>query len=74
MWEDQYFCRKSSMSHRGDEMVYVIRGAVTFHLNDQVYELAEGDLMHYRSEAQHWWYNPGKFESAMIVVNTPPNW
>lgn len=66
--------RKTPMSHIGEEMVYVTRGKVTFHLNDQIYQLNEGDLMHYRSEAQHWWINPGKFESVMIIVNTPPNW
>lgn len=66
--------RKVPMAHVGDELVYVIRGEVLFRLNDQEYHLEEGDLMHYRSEALHSWVNPGKWESVLIIVNTPPNW
>lgn len=66
--------RKVPMAHVGDELAYVIRGEVLFYLNDQEYHLEEGDLMHYRSEALHSWVNPGKRESVLIIVNTPPNW
>ncbi|MGD2124498.1 MAG: cupin domain-containing protein [Desulfobacteraceae bacterium] len=62
------------MSHVGEEVVYVIRGELIFYLNDQEYHLREGDLMHYRSEALHSWYNPGKFENVIIIVNSRPNW
>jgi transcriptional regulator with XRE-family HTH domain len=66
--------RKVPMAHVGEEMVYVIRGEVLFTLNDQEYHLNEGDLMHYRSETLHSWVNPGKWESVIIIVNTPPSW
>lgn len=66
--------RKATLSHVGDELAYVIRGEVLFHLNDQEYHLSEGDLIHYRSEAQHGWVNPGKWESVLLVVNTPPSY
>jgi transcriptional regulator with XRE-family HTH domain len=66
--------RKAPMSHIGEELVYVIRGELTYYLNDQEYHLREGDLMYYRSESLHSWYNPGKWENVIFVVNTPPNW
>jgi len=66
--------RKLPMSHVCDEMLYVLRGEVLFKLNDQEYHLKEGDLIHYRGEALHSWFNPGKWESAILIVNTPPNW
>jgi len=66
--------RKVPMAHIGEEVAYVLRGEVLFTLNDQEYHLCEGDLMHYRSETLHSWINPGKWESAVLIVNTPPNW
>lgn len=66
--------RKVPFGHVGEELLYVIRGQVLFSLNDEEYHLNEGDLIHYRSEALHSWVNPGKWESVVLVVNTPPSW
>ncbi|MFO7783043.1 MAG: cupin domain-containing protein [Thermodesulfobacteriota bacterium] len=66
--------RKVPMAHVGDELVHVIRGEVLFYLNDQECRLEEGGLMHCRSEALHSRVNPGRWESVLIIVNTPPNW
>jgi len=66
--------RKVASSHIGEELVYVIRGEVIYYLNDQEYHLQEGDLMYYRSETLHRWYNPGKWENVIFIVNSPPNW
>jgi len=66
--------RKVPFGHVGEEVLYVIRGEVLLRLNEQEYHLYEGDLIHFRSEALHSWINPGKWESAVLVVNTPPNW
>jgi len=66
--------RKVPFGHVGEELLYVIRGEVLFHLNDEEHHLYEGDLIHYRSEALHSWTNPGRWESVVMVVNTPPSW
>ncbi len=66
--------RKVPFGHLGEELLYVIRGQVLFRLNDEEHLLNEGDLIHYRSEALHSWINPGKEESLVLVVNTPPSW
>lgn len=66
--------RKVPFGHVGEELLYVIRGEVLFSLNDEKHLMQEGDLIHYRSEALHSWINPGKQESVVLVVNTPPSW
>lgn len=66
--------RSTPYVHNGEEMVYVIKGEVTYLLHDQDYHLRAGDSMHFRSEVPHSWKNSGKTESTMIVFNTPPSW
>jgi len=64
--------RKTPLSHKGEELVFVIRGELIYYLNDQEYQLRDGDVMYYRSEALHSWFNPGQWENVILVVNTPP--
>jgi len=66
--------RQVPLGHVGEELLYVVRGEIRFHLNDEEYHLYEGDLIHFRSEALHRWVNPGSTDSVVLVVNTPPSW
>jgi transcriptional regulator with XRE-family HTH domain len=47
------------MVHPGEELVLVLEGEMTFVIDDEVYELAEGDSIHFRTTCRHAWSNPG---------------
>jgi transcriptional regulator with XRE-family HTH domain len=46
------------MNHPGEELVIVQEGSITFTVDGQSYELAEGDSIHFRTKLPHSWYNP----------------
>ncbi len=59
-------------SHQGEEFTFVLRGSVRITLGvDQVYDLAEGDIIHYLSDLPHRWQNISDEEAEILVVNTP---
>jgi transcriptional regulator with XRE-family HTH domain len=46
------------MNHPGEELVIVQEGTMTFTVDGQSYELAEGDSIHFRTKLPHSWCNP----------------
>ena len=46
------------MSHPGEELVIVHEGAMVFTVDDEEYELAAGDSIHFRTLLRHSWRNP----------------
>jgi transcriptional regulator with XRE-family HTH domain len=46
------------MNHPGEELVIVHEGAMEFTVDGQVYELDEGDSIHFRTKLPHSWRNP----------------
>jgi transcriptional regulator with XRE-family HTH domain len=46
------------MNHPGEELVIVQEGSITFTVDGQSYELAEGDSIHFRTKLPHSWCNP----------------
>jgi quercetin dioxygenase-like cupin family protein len=46
------------MNHPGEELVIVHEGSMTFTVDGQSYELAEGDSIHFRTRLPHSWCNP----------------
>lgn len=47
------------MSHPGEELVLLLDGQMTFVIDDEVYDLWEGDSIHFRTTCRHSWSNPG---------------
>jgi transcriptional regulator with XRE-family HTH domain len=45
------------MNHPGEELVIVQEGTMTFTVDGQSYELAEGDSIHFRTKLPHSWCN-----------------
>ncbi len=59
-------------SHEGEEFTFVIKGSVRMVLNnEEIYDLAEGDIIYYLSEIPHRWQNESDGEAEILVVNTP---
>lgn len=60
-------------SHEGEEFLYLLRGQLQITLEDgETHRLAEGDSLYFESNSPHRWVNPGKRETWVIWVNTPP--
>jgi DNA-binding transcriptional MerR regulator/mannose-6-phosphate isomerase-like protein (cupin superfamily) len=61
-----------SYSHHGEEFLHVIRGELEIIIAGQKHSLKAGDSLYFDSSMPHEWKNPGKSESSILWVNTPP--
>jgi len=61
-----------SYSHEGEEFLYVLKGALQIGLSGHEYRLKKGDSFYFESSTPHRWTNPGKSETCVLWVNTPP--
>jgi DNA-binding transcriptional MerR regulator len=61
-----------SYTHEGEEFLYVLRGALAITLENEEYRLKAGDSFYFESATPHHWKNPGRSETWVLWVNTPP--
>ena len=61
-----------SYTHEGEEFLYVLRGALAITLEGEEYRLKAGDSFYFESATPHRWKNPGRSETWLLWVNTPP--
>ncbi len=61
-----------SYTHEGEEFIYVLRGDLEIELNGEQYYLKTGDSFYFESATPHRWRNPGRKETWLLWVNTPP--
>lgn len=61
-----------SYSHEGEEFIYVLRGDLEIALDGKQYLLKPGDSFYFESATPHRWKNPGRGETCVLWVNTPP--
>jgi DNA-binding transcriptional MerR regulator/mannose-6-phosphate isomerase-like protein (cupin superfamily) len=61
-----------SYTHEGEEFLYVLRGQLAITLQDEEYRLKPGDSFYFESATPHHWKNPGRGETWLLWVNTPP--
>jgi DNA-binding transcriptional MerR regulator/mannose-6-phosphate isomerase-like protein (cupin superfamily) len=61
-----------SYTHDGEEFLYVLRGALAITLEGEEYQLKAGDSFYFESATPHRWKNPGRSETWLLWVNTPP--
>jgi len=59
-------------THEGEEFIYVLRGDLAITLNGEEYRLRPGDSFYFESAIAHRWRNPGRRETWVLWVNTPP--
>ncbi len=59
---------REPLHHRGDELVYCVRGRVTFTINGEDYKLGPGDSLHFKSDLPHSWKNSGRSSAELILV------
>jgi DNA-binding transcriptional MerR regulator len=61
-----------SYSHLGEEFLFVIRGRLVIFLEEKEFRLKAGDSFYFESKTPHRWFNPGKTETSILWINTPP--
>ena len=61
-----------SYSHEGEEFLFVLRGELLIDLAGEEYHLKRGDSFYFESATPHHWKNPGRTETWLLWVNTPP--
>jgi DNA-binding transcriptional MerR regulator/quercetin dioxygenase-like cupin family protein len=61
-----------SYAHEGEEFLYVLRGELKISVGEQEHRLEVGDSFYFESSEAHHWVNPGRVETYVLWVNTPP--
>ena len=61
-----------SYSHEGEEFLFILRGELEISVQDEQYRLKTGDSFYFESATPHRWKNPGRSETWVLWVNTPP--
>ncbi len=61
-----------SYTHEGEEFLLVLRGELQLALDGEDFHLKSGDSFYFESATPHRWRNPGRSESCVLWVNTPP--
>jgi DNA-binding transcriptional MerR regulator/mannose-6-phosphate isomerase-like protein (cupin superfamily) len=59
-------------THEGEEFIYVLRGDLAITVDGEQYHLKPGDSFYFESATPHTWKNPGRKETWLLWVNTPP--
>ncbi|HXM21391.1 MAG TPA: cupin domain-containing protein [Terriglobales bacterium] len=61
-----------SYTHDGEEFLFVLRGELHISVAEVEYRLKPGDSFYFESATAHRWFNPGRTETRVLWVNTPP--
>jgi transcriptional regulator with XRE-family HTH domain len=60
-------------THEGEEFLFILRGQLELWLQgSEHYCLRAGDSFYFESSTPHRWKNPGRQETWLLWVNTPP--
>jgi transcriptional regulator with XRE-family HTH domain len=61
-----------SNAHEGEQFLYLVRGRLHIELGADKFQLRVGDSFYFSSRTQIRWCNPGKAETVVLWINTPP--
>ncbi len=61
-----------SYAHHGEEFLHVLKGELNISIGGTNYTLRSGDSLYFDSSTPHEWHNPGKRETLVLWINTPP--
>ena len=62
----------SEYSHEGEEFMYLLQGELKIRLGETTHHLRKGDSLYFESSTPHHWHNPGRTETVILWINTPP--
>jgi transcriptional regulator with XRE-family HTH domain len=58
--------------HPGEELVFVLDGALEFEVEGRDFRLAKGDAVHFRTDRPHRWKNPGRQDARAVWMALRP--
>lgn len=61
-----------SYSHHGEEFLHILKGELNISIGGTSFRLRTGDSLYFDSSTPHEWNNPGKRETLVLWINTPP--
>ena len=64
--------QRRALHARGRRIHLVLRGELEIALDGEEYLLKPGDSFYFESATPHRWKNPGRKETWVLWVNTPP--
>jgi DNA-binding transcriptional MerR regulator/uncharacterized cupin superfamily protein len=64
--------RGESYPHEGEQFLYLLRGRLGIELGGETFQLRSGDSFYFSSKTQYCWSNPGKTETIVLWISTPP--
>ena len=56
------------MLHTGHEFIFCMRGNIDFEVDEQHYQLQQGDSLLFTAQLVHRWRNPGQTVANIIIV------
>ena len=56
------------MMHFGDELCFVLDGAVRYEIEGESYDLTQGDTLHFKSDQEHSWVNTHDGCTTLLMV------
>ena len=59
-----------TVSHEGEEIIYVLDGEIEQTLGDQTFRMTVGDCLHYRGDTPHAWRNPTEQTARLLWTGT----
>lgn len=64
--------RSETVSHEGEEILYVLEGVITHQLDDEEVVLSTGDSLHFRGNRPHAWWNDSGETARLLWTGTLP--
>ncbi len=61
-----------ALRHHGEELVYCIKGKITFTIDDEHYTLGPGDSLHFKSKLPHFYRNSGRSHTEIVIICSVP--
>jgi transcriptional regulator with XRE-family HTH domain len=62
---------KTPIVHTGREFVYCLEGHISYHVDDQTYQLSPGDSLLFEAYLPHRWNNEDETASRLLLVLCP---
>lgn len=62
--------RSETATHEGEEVIYVLEGAVTLQIEDEVMVIGVGDSLHFRGNRLHSWANETDLPIRLLWAGT----
>jgi quercetin dioxygenase-like cupin family protein/DNA-binding Xre family transcriptional regulator len=61
------------MEHPGEELVFLLEGALAFRVGGEEFALGPGDALHFRTDRPHRWRNPGARPARALWMTMRPS-